>query len=229
MLTTRNIHAADSGCKLISCLSFPVHFLHFVTFIIKLILSQILTLGAVRKAKTAVSLWTSTLPPQRQGFCPAAWSIRTALGGMEVLMLQSTACPVSAAGLCPQSDCPTLCKSLHLKKASQERFPLRPGEQLSSLCYHWLSLLPHPNPIASLCLYSQGSIPSLWMYFSEVPCSPVVLNPLPPKSYILPKVCRLLLKIEYALAVCLAGQRAYCLSSLMSLLLLVSAGCFLGI
>lgn len=52
----------------------------------------------------------------------------------------------------------------------------------SALCYCCLSLGPLPTPTTRPCLYSKGSIPSPWMYFSEVLCNPET-SPLPPSSF----------------------------------------------
>lgn len=224
MLKTQNIHAAESVWKLISCPSFPANFRHFVTFIIKIIFSQILTLGAARKAKLQWVYRLLHYPHKGRVFLQPLGPFVQPLVGWRCWRSCLLLTPFLLWACALRVTVPRFCA-----KVSQERFPPRPGKWLSPLCYRWLSLGPHPNPIASLCLYSEGMVLSPWMYFSEVSCNPGTTPPLPPKSYILPKFCRLLLKIEHALAACLTGQRAYCLSSLMSLLLLVSAGCFLGI
>lgn len=111
------IHAAESDWKLISCLNFPVNSHYFVSFIIKIIFSQILTLGAVRKANLQWIYRFLYCPSETQGFSPATWSVpKTHSGSADVH-------PVSAAGLCLKSSSPApLCKSLHLKKPSRKAF-----------------------------------------------------------------------------------------------------------
>lgn len=216
MQKIQNIHAAESDWKLLSCLNFPVNSHYFVSFITIFFFSQILTLGAVRKANLQ---WIERFlqdPSEMQGLSPATWSVPKTLGGVEVLMftlflLQACAWRATVSYLCAKV---FTWKSLP-GKISTETSPAT----LSLLAFSGAT----SQPVLSLGRQHPFNIYLKCLEILEQP------PPLTPISYILPKVCRFLLKIEHALSACLTGQRAYCLSSLMSFSLLVSAGCFLSI
>lgn len=150
MLKNPNIHTAESSWKLNACLRCPAYFHHFNNFTIKIIFSQILTLQAGSKPKLQWVYGFLHYSAERQGFSPATWSIHKALGGVEVLMLQSAVHSNSTAGLCPQRDRPTCpCKSLHLKKPPRTDFQ---GDQTSNLAVSaglFWGLIPTPQLIGA--------------------------------------------------------------------------------
>lgn len=105
MQKIQNIRAAESDWKLISYLNFPVNSCYFVSFIINFFFSQILTLGAVRKASLQWIYRFLHYLSEILCFSPATWPVPKTLGGVEVLMfslflLQACAWRATISYLC---------------------------------------------------------------------------------------------------------------------------------